>query len=68
MIDAIPEGRVVSVERETFPGLLEAGAIVLGYIDNVVLAGCRYAGRLRPGSADIVTACARVARAARPAG
>ncbi|WP_242659250.1 sugar phosphate nucleotidyltransferase [Thermostaphylospora chromogena] len=31
VIDTIPEGRVVSVERETFPGLIEAGALVLGY-------------------------------------
>ena len=34
VIDAIPEGRPVSVERETFPGLLEAGEILLGYVDT----------------------------------
>lgn len=33
VIDAIPPRRVVSVERETFPGLLEHGAVVLGYVD-----------------------------------
>ncbi|MBG0828041.1 NDP-sugar synthase [Planomonospora sp. ID67723] len=33
VIDSIPEGEVVSVERETFPGLIEAGALVLGYAD-----------------------------------
>ncbi|MFB9721902.1 sugar phosphate nucleotidyltransferase [Planobispora longispora] len=33
VIDTIPEGEVVSVERETFPGLIEAGARVLGYPD-----------------------------------
>ncbi|MEV5407975.1 NDP-sugar synthase [Thermopolyspora sp. NPDC052614] len=33
VIDTIPEGRVVSVERETFPGLIDAGALVLGYVD-----------------------------------
>lgn len=33
VIDTIPEGRVVSVERETFPGLIEAGELVLGYVD-----------------------------------
>jgi mannose-1-phosphate guanylyltransferase len=34
VIDAIPTGRPVSVERETFPGLLAAGARVLGVIDS----------------------------------
>lgn len=33
VIDAIPAGEVVSVERETFPGLIEDGALVLGYAD-----------------------------------
>jgi mannose-1-phosphate guanylyltransferase len=33
VIDAIPTGRVVSVERETFPGLLQGGALVLGYVE-----------------------------------
>ncbi|HEY1625563.1 MAG TPA: NDP-sugar synthase [Streptosporangiaceae bacterium] len=31
VIDSIPEGRRVSVERETFPGLIEAGQLVMGY-------------------------------------
>jgi mannose-1-phosphate guanylyltransferase len=31
IIDRIPAGRVVSVEREIFPGLIEAGEYVLGY-------------------------------------
>ena len=33
VIDAIPSGRPVSVERETFPGLLDAGDLVLGYVE-----------------------------------
>ena len=33
VIDEIPAGRQVSVERETFPGLLRAGALVLGYAE-----------------------------------
>ena len=33
-IDEIPPGRVVSVERETFPALIESGQIVMGYVDN----------------------------------
>ena len=31
VIDQIPAGQVVSVERETFPGLITAGAVVMGY-------------------------------------
>jgi mannose-1-phosphate guanylyltransferase len=34
VIDGIPAGRPVSVERETFPGLLAAGATVLGVVDE----------------------------------
>ncbi|WP_455569649.1 mannose-1-phosphate guanylyltransferase [Streptosporangium canum] len=33
VIDSIPAGEVVSVERETFPGLIDSGALVLGYAD-----------------------------------
>jgi mannose-1-phosphate guanylyltransferase len=34
VIDAIPTGRPVSVERETFPGLLAGGALVIGHVDS----------------------------------
>jgi mannose-1-phosphate guanylyltransferase len=34
VIESIPSGRVVSVERETFPQLLQAGSRVLGYLDS----------------------------------
>jgi mannose-1-phosphate guanylyltransferase len=34
VIDLIPPGVVTSVERETFPALLEAGAVVMGYRDG----------------------------------
>jgi mannose-1-phosphate guanylyltransferase len=34
VIDEIPPGRPVSVERETFPGLLESGRAVFGYLDS----------------------------------
>lgn len=33
LIDEIPAGRVVSVERETFPGLLERGHSMHAYVD-----------------------------------
>src|ERR1700745_2853876 len=34
VIDQIPAGRRGSVERETFPGLLAAGALVMGYHES----------------------------------
>jgi mannose-1-phosphate guanylyltransferase len=34
IIDQIPAGRRVSVERETFPGLIESGALVMGYPES----------------------------------
>jgi mannose-1-phosphate guanylyltransferase len=34
VLDTIPADRVVSVERETFPGLIESGAVLLGYLEN----------------------------------
>jgi mannose-1-phosphate guanylyltransferase len=34
VLDTIPEGRVVSVERETFPDLIADGAVVVGYVEN----------------------------------
>lgn len=34
IIDRIPAGRPVSVERETFPGLLADGALVTGVVDT----------------------------------
>lgn len=34
VIESIPAGRVVSVERETFPGLLDNGARVRGVVDR----------------------------------
>ena len=34
VLDEIPAGRVVSVERETFPGLVAAGRLVVGFVDT----------------------------------
>jgi mannose-1-phosphate guanylyltransferase len=34
VIDHIPPGMVVSVERDTFPALIGAGAVVMGYLDQ----------------------------------
>ena len=33
-IDEIPPGRVVSVERETFPAMIESGQTVMGYVET----------------------------------
>ena len=34
VIDKIPAGRAVSVERETFPALIAGGALVVGFLDT----------------------------------
>jgi mannose-1-phosphate guanylyltransferase len=34
VIDEIPPGQVVSVERETFPQLVDRGALVVGYVET----------------------------------
>ncbi len=33
-IDAMPAGQVLSVERETFPGLIESGETIMGYLES----------------------------------
>ena len=54
MIDSIPEGRPVSVERETFPGLLAAGARVSGHVDDAYWRDMGTPLDLVHGSADLV--------------
>jgi len=34
VIDTIPVGEVVSVERQTFPGLVASGALVVGFVED----------------------------------
>ena len=48
VMDAIPSGRPVSVERETFPGLLRAGRRLQGHVESSLLARPRHPRRLRP--------------------
>ena len=48
VIDRIPTGRAVSVEREVFPALLSDGLKVCGYVDATLLARHGHARRLRP--------------------
>jgi mannose-1-phosphate guanylyltransferase len=54
VIDAIPTGRPVSVERETFPGLLASGARVQGYVDNSYWLDLGTPAAFVQGSADVV--------------
>ena len=54
VIDAIPAGLAVSVERETFPGLLAAGARVCGHIDRGYWRDLGTPADFVAGSADLV--------------
>ena len=58
VIDAIPSGRVVSVERETFPGLLRAGAPVLGWVEDAYWLDLGNPLAFAKGSRDLVTGLA----------
>ncbi|HEX3706183.1 MAG TPA: NDP-sugar synthase [Mycobacteriales bacterium] len=55
VIDGIPEGRPVSVERETFPGLLEVGETMLGYVDTAYWIDVGTPVAFVTANADIVT-------------
>ena len=55
VIDTIPAGRPVSVERETFPGLLEAGALLVGYPDDTYWLDLGTPAAFVRGSRDLVT-------------
>jgi mannose-1-phosphate guanylyltransferase len=54
IIDEIPAGRPVSVERETFPALLAAHAVVLGYIESAYWLDVGTPAAFVQGSADVV--------------
>ncbi len=54
VVDAIPAGRVVSVERETFPGLVADGALVVGYVENGYWRDVGTPAALVAASADLV--------------
>lgn len=55
VIDAIPSGRVVSVERETFPELLSTGASVQAWIDDAYWLDLGNPLAFARGSRDLVT-------------
>ncbi|WJY67479.1 NDP-sugar synthase [Corynebacterium auris] len=54
VIESIPAGRVVSVERETFPGLLESGAKVAGHVDTSYWRDMGRPSDFIEGSSDLV--------------
>ena len=54
VIDSIPTGRPVSVERETFPGLVDAGAKVLGVVERSYWRDLGTPEAFVQGSADLV--------------
>ena len=58
VLEAIPAGRVVSVERETFPGLLASGARVFGHVDTSYWLDLGTPAAFVKGSADLVTGIA----------
>jgi mannose-1-phosphate guanylyltransferase len=68
VIDSIPEGRPVSVERETFPGLLAAGSRVSGHVDNAYWRDMGTPDDLIHGSADLVRGVAPSAALPGPVG
>jgi mannose-1-phosphate guanylyltransferase len=55
VIDRIPADRPVSVERETFPELLESGASMLGYVETAYWLDVGTPAAFVKGSADVVT-------------
>ncbi len=53
-IDAMPAGRVLSVERETFPDLIEAGETVMGYLESAYWLDVGTPEAFVRGSCDLV--------------
>jgi mannose-1-phosphate guanylyltransferase len=64
VLRAIPTGRLVSVERETFPGLLADGRLLLGRVDTAYWRDLGTPQSYVHGSADVVLG--RVDAPARP--
>ncbi|MFC6094401.1 NDP-sugar synthase [Saccharothrix sp. BKS2] len=61
VIEGIPAGRPVSVERETFPGLLASGARVQGHVDASYWLDLGTPAAFVRGSADLVRGTAPTA-------
>ena len=54
VIDLIPAGKVVSVERETFPSLVEEGRLVVGFVDTAYWRDVGTPAALVAASRDLV--------------
>lgn len=54
VIDSIPAGEVVSVERETFPGLIADGAVIMGYAESAYWLDVGTPEAFVRGSCDVV--------------
>jgi len=54
VIDQMPAGRVVSVERETFPALIAVGAVVMGYAETAYWLDVGTPEAFVRGSCDLV--------------
>jgi mannose-1-phosphate guanylyltransferase len=68
VIEQIPTGRPVSVERETFPGLLADGALVVGHVDATYWRDLGKPSDFVAGSADLVRGIAPSAALPGPVG
>jgi mannose-1-phosphate guanylyltransferase len=58
VVDLIPTGRVVSVERETFPGLIDDGVLVVGHVETAYWRDVGNPAALAAASRDLVTGVA----------
>jgi mannose-1-phosphate guanylyltransferase len=54
VVDLIPQGQVVSVERQTFPDLVAGGALVVGYVENAYWRDVGTPSALVAASRDLV--------------
>lgn len=68
VVESIPAGRRVSVERETFPGLLAAGAHLHGFVDASYWLDVGTPEAFVRGSADLVRGIAPTSALPGPAG
>jgi mannose-1-phosphate guanylyltransferase len=68
VVNTIPAGRPVSVERETFPGLLNSGAVVAGYLDHGYWRDVGRPSDFVAGSADLVRGVIASSALPRPTG
>jgi mannose-1-phosphate guanylyltransferase len=68
VVESIPTGRAVSVERETFPEMLTAGALMCSYVDSTYWRDLGKPSDFVAGSADLVRGIAPSAALPGPTG